>query len=79
MWCMRHLPLFAIGVRFLEILKGYIFGQLLVTEGSWLNESFTNKGLAFLEQQVQDRNLRELLRPDFKCKTPAVSPMLIGS
>ncbi|KAH0847494.1 flavin-binding monooxygenase [Fonsecaea pedrosoi] len=72
MWCMRHLPLFAITVRFIEIMKGYIFGQLLVTEGSWLNESFTKKGHDFLEQQVKEPELRDILRPDFKflCKRP---------
>jgi len=67
MWCMRYLPLFAITMRFIEIAKGWIFGQLLVTEGSWLNELFTKKGHDFLEQQVKDPQLRELLRPDFKC------------
>lgn len=54
------------------MLQMWFLGIYMVTQNSYLNELLTRKSHEFLESQVQDPQLRELLRPDFKyfCKRP---------
>jgi len=54
------------------MMQQWLFGIYLVTEGSYLNKRYTQRAHEFLEEQVKDPKLRELLRPDFSffCKRP---------
>ncbi|KIW81112.1 hypothetical protein Z517_04135 [Fonsecaea pedrosoi CBS 271.37] len=72
MWSMRNLPFFASTVRNAAFVQQWLLGQSVVTRGSYLNKTLTKKAHAFLEEQVQDKALRELLRPDYEffCKRP---------
>lgn len=69
---MRHLPFFAYAVRLLSMLQPWLLATYSVTRGTWFNEYLTKRSHVFLEKQVKDPALRELLRPDFKyfCKRP---------
>lgn len=68
MWCLKHLPWFAVFMRFLEIAKGWLFGPLIIKRGSWLNKLLDKKAREFLEQQVSDLKLREKLNREYECQ-----------
>lgn len=69
---MRHIPYFAYIMRVLAMLQLWFLGRYMVTQGSFGNEYLTRKSHEFLEEQIKDPKLRELLRPDFPyfCKRP---------
>lgn len=68
MWCLKHLPFFAVFLRFIEITKGWLFGPLVIKRGSWLNKLLDNKAREFLEKQVSDPKLREKLHREYECQ-----------
>lgn len=68
MSCLKHLPLFAVFARFLEIAKGWLFGPLVIKRGSWLNKLLDRKAREFLEQQISDPKLREKLDREYECQ-----------
>lgn len=69
---MRHIPLFALVARTLVMMQMWLLGPLVVTKGSYLNRSSSRKAHQFLDSQVANLKLRELLRPRFSyfCKRP---------
>ncbi|OAL23088.1 hypothetical protein AYO20_11079 [Fonsecaea nubica] len=72
MWCLKYLPYFAVYMRFLEIVKGWLFGPLIIKRGSWLNKLLDKKAREFLEKQISDPKLREKLNREYEffCNRP---------
>ncbi|KAH7082310.1 hypothetical protein FB567DRAFT_605627 [Paraphoma chrysanthemicola] len=71
-WAFKYVPLFAWLVRARLNLRMMILGRKMATEGDPVNDQMTQLATTFMESQIQDPGLREILRPDSKyyCKRP---------
>jgi hypothetical protein len=47
-------------------------GRKMATDGDPVNDAMTAQAVKFMESQIHDPNLREVLRPHSKCKSPSV-------
>lgn len=43
------------------------YGPLLATDGSESNDAMTKQAIEYMEAQIEDPKLREILRPNAKC------------
>ncbi|KAL6228768.1 hypothetical protein BDW75DRAFT_226288 [Aspergillus navahoensis] len=71
-WAMKWVPFFAWFLRARLNLRMMINGRKMATEGDPLNDKMTQLAATFMESQIKDPELREILQPDSKyyCKRP---------
>ncbi|KAI8933950.1 hypothetical protein NX059_008724 [Plenodomus lindquistii] len=71
-WALKWVPFFAQAVRARMNLRMMIYGPKMATDGHPLNDKMTQSAVSFMESQIKDPELRDLVRPDsqYYCKRP---------
>ena len=64
------IPFFAYFVRLRMNVRMMIMGRKMATDGDPVNDATTQQAIEFMESQIKDPELREILRPKSKCKLP---------
>ena len=64
---MKWIPGFAYLVRQRMNLRMMMFGKKAATDNSPQNDLMTRTAVNFMESQVKDPKLREIVRPNSKC------------
>lgn len=64
------MPFFAFFQRLIINLWVIRFGQKLATDGDDMNDDMNQKAVEYMESQIKDPKLREIVRPNAKCLSP---------
>ncbi|KAK5311793.1 hypothetical protein LTR93_011591 [Exophiala xenobiotica] len=65
-WALKWVPFFAFFQRFVVNVWVMRYGQRLATDGSDMNDDMSQKAVEYMESQIKDPKLREILRPNAK-------------
>ena len=71
------IPFMAYAVRQYMNLRMMIMGRRMATDNSKENNHMTQLGIDFMESQIKDPELREIVRPYSKCNLHSHAPILL--